>query len=245
MLAQPSPRSAELKALIQWFYIFCTVFERMFEGCCKPYLSRGNNIGAHQGRVNLQKSCRNEGCQRKFDKTFHSDLCPPCSNAFRSRETQTHKRAEHQQRQQNARAQALSVNCNIPPTFANSPPQPTTTQGFQGTASSSTSLPLVSQPMAPLRQSQAAAFLYHHHLLKISSVSPSLASQPDPYLILTWTDCLTLLTQWSQVQIVLTLTQLFATCMAWCYTCLAKVQKMSESRQQLISVWPGLMLLRQ
>ena len=105
--------------------------------------------------VDMQKSCRIEGCQRKFDKTSHSDLCPPCSNAFRSGETQTVKRAEHQQRQQNARAQALSANRNIPLTQANSPPQPTTTQGFQFTTSLPTSLPIVSQPMAQLRRTEA------------------------------------------------------------------------------------------
>ena len=99
--------------------------------------------------VDMQKSCRIEGCQRKFDKTSHSDLCPPCSNAFRSGETQTTKRAEHQQRQQNARAQALSANRNIPLNQGNSPPQPTTTQGFQFTVPLPTSLPIVTQTKGP------------------------------------------------------------------------------------------------
>ena len=73
----------------------------------------------------MQKSCKNEGCQRKFDKTCHSDYCPPCSNAFRSGETQTNKRADHQQRQQTARAQAQLVNRNITSSQSNPAPPPT------------------------------------------------------------------------------------------------------------------------
>ena len=85
----------------------------------------------------MQKSCKNEGCQRKFDKTSHSDFCPPCSGAYRSGETHTHKRVEQQQRQQAARTQQQQANRNIsnPQDFPQPGPSPTQ--------------PLVSQPAAP------------------------------------------------------------------------------------------------
>ena len=37
----------------------------------------------------MQKTCKNEPCKRKFDKTSLSDLCQACSAAFRSGETLT------------------------------------------------------------------------------------------------------------------------------------------------------------
>ena len=42
----------------------------------------------------MQKKCKNEPCNRKFDKTSPSDLCQACSAAFKSGETQTQLRNE-------------------------------------------------------------------------------------------------------------------------------------------------------
>ena len=39
--------------------------------------------------VIMQKTCKNEHCKRKFDKTSPSDLCQACSAAFKSGESQT------------------------------------------------------------------------------------------------------------------------------------------------------------
>ena len=74
----------------------------------------------------MQKSCKSEGCQRKFDKTSHSDLCPPCSSAYRAAEIQVTKRLEHQQRQQMARAEAQAAQRDINNIDLSSPPPPTT-----------------------------------------------------------------------------------------------------------------------
>ena len=40
----------------------------------------------------MQKTCKNEHCKRKFDKTSLSDLCHACSAAFKSGETQSQGR---------------------------------------------------------------------------------------------------------------------------------------------------------
>ena len=40
----------------------------------------------------MQKTCKNEYCKRKFDKTSLSDLCHACGAAFKSGETQSQGR---------------------------------------------------------------------------------------------------------------------------------------------------------
>ena len=40
----------------------------------------------------MQKTCKNDHCKRKFDKTSPSDLCQACSAAFKSGETQAQRR---------------------------------------------------------------------------------------------------------------------------------------------------------
>ena len=79
----------------------------------------------------MQKSCRNEGCNRKFEKTSTSDLCNPCNNAYRSAELQTTKRLDNAKRQQAARADTQANNRNISfspqssiPSDSNFPPPP-------------------------------------------------------------------------------------------------------------------------
>ena len=42
--------------------------------------------------VIMQKTCKNDHCKRKFDKTSPSDLCQACSAAFKSGETQAQRR---------------------------------------------------------------------------------------------------------------------------------------------------------
>ena len=77
----------------------------------------------------MQKTCKNQGCQRKFEKTSHSDLCSICSNAYKSAEVQTAKRLENQQRQQSARSHAKASNRDLNQIDIASPPhQPSTSQ---------------------------------------------------------------------------------------------------------------------
>ena len=40
----------------------------------------------------IQKTCKNEHCKRKFDKSSLSDLCQACSAAFKSGESQTQEK---------------------------------------------------------------------------------------------------------------------------------------------------------
>ena len=75
----------------------------------------------------MQKTCKSEKCKRKFDKTSHSDLCPACTDAYKSGENQSTKRIGHQQRQQTARAQAQDSlrDINTIEMASPAPPEPT------------------------------------------------------------------------------------------------------------------------
>ena len=58
----------------------------------------------------MQKTCKNEHCRRKFDKTSLSDLCNACSAAFKSGESQTHRRNENVSRQNKSRSEVFDTN---------------------------------------------------------------------------------------------------------------------------------------
>ena len=58
----------------------------------------------------MQKTCKNEHCRRKFDKTSLSDLCNACSAAFKSGESQTQRRNENVSRQNKSRSEVFDTN---------------------------------------------------------------------------------------------------------------------------------------
>ena len=47
----------------------------------------------------MQKSCKNEKCQRKFDRNAFSELCLPCTNAYKSGEVDRKRRNDNTSRQ--------------------------------------------------------------------------------------------------------------------------------------------------
>ena len=61
----------------------------------------------------MQKTCKNEHCKRKFEKTSLSDLCQACSMAFKSGENQTQRRNEYSSRQNRARSDFFDTNRQI------------------------------------------------------------------------------------------------------------------------------------
>ena len=116
----------------------------------------------------MQKSCKNEGCNRKFEKTSSSDLCNPCNNAYRSAEQQTAKRLENSRRQQIARSDTQATNRNL--SFSPTSPPIVSSLG-----------PPPSHQVAPPAYSAAAApshnFLNYPHLGASSLVTNT---QPLP-----------------------------------------------------------------
>ena len=82
----------------------------------------------------MQKTCKSEGCQRKFDRTNLSDLCPPCASAFKSGETQTNRRMDNNGRQNRARSTGFNTNrdlSSLPPPPTNQPPYFPSSQSIQ------------------------------------------------------------------------------------------------------------------
>ena len=78
----------------------------------------------------MQKSCKNDGCNRKLDKSASAEYCSPCSNAFRTAEITAAKRLEHSLRQRSARERSHSSNRNVslspsPPPTTEKQPSPT------------------------------------------------------------------------------------------------------------------------
>ena len=71
----------------------------------------------------MTKTCRSEGCSRKIDRTSFSDLCPPCSNAYRLAENETKRRLENQSRQNSARLNVQSIHRDLSDRDMQ-PPQP-------------------------------------------------------------------------------------------------------------------------
>ena len=61
----------------------------------------------------MQKTCRNELCSRKFEKTSLSDLCPPCNMAFKDGGNQNQRRNENMSRQTKARSDIFDTNRQI------------------------------------------------------------------------------------------------------------------------------------
>ena len=62
----------------------------------------------------MMKTCKSEGCNRKFERTSISDLCPPCTHAFKSAQTQFQRRAENITRQNSARADVHASHRDVP-----------------------------------------------------------------------------------------------------------------------------------
>ena len=132
----------------------------------KKWLQPVSDISAKLSALTMQKSCKNEGCNRKFEKTSISDLCNPCNNAYRSAELQTTKRLDNAKRQQAARADTQAINRNI--------------------SSSPTSLPSDSYAPPPLSQQAVphhSAAPAHQNLLNyppLGSSSLDFTNQPLP-----------------------------------------------------------------
>jgi hypothetical protein len=52
----------------------------------------------------MQKTCKSDRCQRKFEKTSLSDMCPPCTHAFNAGGIINQRRKENTTRQTSARS---------------------------------------------------------------------------------------------------------------------------------------------
>jgi len=64
------------------------------------------------------KTCKSEGCNRKFERTSLSDLCPPCTHAFKSAQAQFQRRSENRSesisRATSGRADILAGHRGVP-----------------------------------------------------------------------------------------------------------------------------------
>ena len=83
----------------------------------------------------MQKSCKNEKCQRKFDRNAFSEFCIPCTNAYKSGEVDRKRRGENSSRQNSARANSHSLQRDLSNLNMNPPPSHPPGSGFVGSQS--------------------------------------------------------------------------------------------------------------
>ena len=75
----------------------------------------------------MQKTCKTENCNRKFERTSLCELCPPCANAFKVGQVQSTRRMENSSRQTQARSSSYDNNRELtmsPPNTQQQPPPP-------------------------------------------------------------------------------------------------------------------------
>ena len=69
----------------------------------------------------MQKTCKSDGCQRKFEKTSLSDLCPPCTHAFNTAKILYQRRMDNSTRQNSARSTTFDGNRDLGSPDSHSP----------------------------------------------------------------------------------------------------------------------------
>jgi len=79
------------------------------------------------------KTCKSENCNRKFERTSLSELCPACASAFKAGQTQTQRRMGNTTRQTQARSSSYDNNRDLTVSPPHTQQQPTASLPTQAT----------------------------------------------------------------------------------------------------------------